>query len=185
MEDINEWCAPRESAIHAQGLFARKAIPGGTRILEYRGERIGKEESERRATQWEQQARQRAAGLVYIFELDDEWDLDGNREDNLARLINHSCDENCEAVNEDGRIWIFARRAIAEGEELTFDYAYDIEHFLDHPCRCGADNCCGYIVRKDLRRKLRRLLKNRGRTVQERSRERAARAAEESARLAR
>jgi len=34
-----------------------------------------------------------------------------------------------------------------------------MEHFLDHPCACGADNCIGYIVREDQRQKVKRLLK--------------------------
>ena len=49
---------------------------------------------------------------------------------------------------------------IKKGEELTYDYGYDMEHFLDHPCLCGTRQCVGFIVREDQRFKVRRLLKN-------------------------
>lgn len=125
------------SAIHGNGVFAAAFIARGTEILEYGGEIITKEESARRCE----------AGNYYIFTLDDQHDLDGAVESNPARFINHGCDPNCEALqDEDNRIWITARRDIAPGEELSFNYGYDLEHWRDHACRCGAANCLGYIV---------------------------------------
>ena len=135
----------RESAIHGRGLYATADIAAGAAIIQYLGEKITKAESNRRALEWEERARKSGDGLVYNFELDDEWDLDGLVGDNPARYINHSCDGNCEAINDDNEIWITARRAIKKGEELLYDYGYDMEHFLDHPCKCGSDNCIGYI----------------------------------------
>ena len=120
------------------------------------------EESTRRALEWEENARKSGDGLVYIFELDDEWDIDGREyEANIAKYMNHSCDGNCEAINyeKEGEIWITARRNIKRGDELVYDYGYDMEHFLDHPCACGSDNCIGYIVREDQRAKVKKLLK--------------------------
>lgn len=152
-------CKVASSPIHKRGLFATVDIEAGTDIIEYVGEKISKEESTARALAWEEKARKSGSGLVYIFELDEEWDLDGRRGRNPARYINHSCDGNCEAINYEGAIWITARKDIKAGEELTYDYGYDMEHFLDHPCRCGADNCIGYIVREDQRRKVRKLLR--------------------------
>ncbi len=148
-----------ESSIHQSGLFAAAKIKAGTDILQYVGEKISKEESTRRALEWEASARKSGEGLVYIFELDDEWDIDGREGDNPARYMNHSCDGNCEAINYEGEIWITARRDIARDEELVYDYGYDMEHFLDHPCRCGSKNCIGYIVREDQRQKVKQLLK--------------------------
>lgn len=150
----------RGSSIHQQGMFAVKDIPAGKKIIEYLGERITKDESTRRCLEWEKKARKKGVGLVYVFDLNEEFDLDGNIEDNPAKYINHSCDENCEAINEEDRIFIYSKKDIQEGEELSFDYGYDLEHFLDHPCRCGSDKCVGYIVAKDSRRKLKQLLKN-------------------------
>jgi len=152
-------CKVKNSKIHGRGLYATADIEEGTDIIQYVGEKITKKESTRRALEWEESARKSGEGLVYIFELDDKYDIDGRLGENPARYMNHSCDGNCEAINYDGEIWIVARRDIGKGEELVYDYGYDMEHFLDHPCQCGADNCIGYIVREDQRKKVKKLLK--------------------------
>ncbi|MGC6423750.1 MAG: SET domain-containing protein [Lentimonas sp.] len=162
-------CEVRESSIHQRGLFASSAIKEGTDIIQYVGEKISKEESTRRALEWEEQARETGEGLVYIFELDDDWDIDGREGDNPARYMNHSCDGNCEAINYEGEIWITARKDIKKGEELVYDYGYDMEHFLDHPCLCGSDNCIGYIVREDQRNKVRKLLRGKKKDAKKKS----------------
>ena len=150
----------RGSSIHERGLFAKESIKSGSRVIQYLGEKISKEEASRRALEWEHKAKKSGKGLVYIFELDDKWDIDGRISNNPARYINHSCEGNCEAINDDGEIWIIAERSIKKGEELTYDYGYDMEHFLDHPCLCGTKKCVGFIVREDQRLKVRKLLKN-------------------------
>lgn len=126
----------KTSAIHGTGGFARAPIPAGTPVIEYVGQVIGKAESLRRCE----------ANNEYIFELDEERDLDGNVSWNPARFLNHSCAPNCEAVLDGGRVWIEALRDIGSGEELTFNYGYDLEDFREHPCRCGSAECVGYIV---------------------------------------
>ncbi len=150
----------RKSSIHNQGMFAASDIEAGDRIIQYVGEKISKKESTRRALEWEEKARKKGEGLVYIFDLNKRYDLDGNKPNNPAKYVNHSCDPNCEAVNYDGEIWIVALRDIKAGEELGFDYGYDIQHFMDHPCRCGSKNCIGYIVAREYWPKLKKLLKN-------------------------
>jgi len=149
------------SSVHRWGLFAAQYIPKGTRIIEYIGKKITKKQAQLRAIEQEQAAQTAGEGSVYIFELNKRYDLDGNTPDNIAKYINHSCDPNCEAVLDKGRIWIESIRPIEEGEELFFDYGYDMEHFMDHPCRCQAKGCMGYIVRKDQRLKVKRLLARR------------------------
>ncbi len=149
------------SDIHEKGIFAAGNISEGTRIIEYIGEKITKAESDRRGLALIEHAKANGGGSVYIFQLNKRYDIDGNVPENLARLINHSCDPNCEAINVRGRIWVVAMRDIVAGEELSYDYGYDIEHFLDHPCRCGSDNCVGYIVSADKRKKLKKILRNR------------------------
>jgi SET domain-containing protein len=124
------------SPIHGTGGFAKCALPRGARVLEYFGEKITKAESLRRCE----------AGNHFIFALDDEFDLDGNLPENPARLLNHSCAPNCEAECSGGRIWITARRDIAAGEEITFNYGYALEEYREHPCSCGEPDCAGYIV---------------------------------------
>ncbi|MCC5807034.1 MAG: SET domain-containing protein-lysine N-methyltransferase [Opitutales bacterium] len=155
---VNAFLEIRNSRIHGQGLFARRLIRKGARLIEYVGELVTKKESNRRGLALHEESQRTGGASVYIFELTDTHDLDGDKPYNHARLANHSCDPNCEFINEDDRLFMYALREIEKGEEITFDYGYDIAHFLDHPCRCGSANCAGYIVRTDQRKKLRRLL---------------------------
>ncbi len=133
------WVLFKASPIHGTGGFARTAIPKGTRILEYTGERISKSESLRRCEQ----------NNEYIFSLSEAQDLDGNVPWNPARLLNHSCAPSCEAEIEGDRIWIIATREIQAAEEITFNYGYDLVDYHDYPCRCGSPNCVGYIVAEE------------------------------------
>ena len=110
-------------------FFAKEAIEKGRRVIQYKGEKISKDESAKRALEWEENAKKSGEGLVYIFELDDDWDLDGRVGKNPARYINHSCEGNCEAVNDGGEIWIYSVADIAKGEELNYDYGYDMNIF--------------------------------------------------------
>lgn len=146
------------SGLHGYGLFARDFIPEGEKIIEYVGERITKAEAERREAR--RLARQQAGGdgCVYVFTINQRHDLDGAVPWNVARRINHSCAPNCEALNFRGRIWIVARRDIAPGEELSYDYCFDLELWRDHVCRCGAKECVGFIVKKSQRWRVRRVL---------------------------
>jgi uncharacterized protein len=138
-EVISELLDLRISGIDGRGMFARMEICGGDRIIEYTGQRISKEESMRHCSE----------GNNYVFHINEEFDLDGSIETNLARFINHSCAPNAEAVLEDDRIWIVALRNIAPGEEITFNYGYDLDDYRAHPCRCGALNCVGYILAEE------------------------------------
>ncbi len=151
------------SDIHGRGVRAAKAIPAGTRIVEYTGERITKAEALRREEARLARARRGGDGSVYIFTLNARYDLDGRTRTNPARLINHSCAPNCEAHSIRGHIWIVARRDIAADEELTFDYGFPYSEWRLHPCRCGAPKCPGYIVNAWQRWRLRRRLRQ-GRT---------------------
>lgn len=140
----------RGSAIHGRGVFARRRIPAGTRIIEYIGEKISKAESERRAEViLNYSKKDRARGAVYIFTLNKRYDIDGNVSYNTARFINHSCHPNCEAELVHGHIWIVALKDIEKGEELSYNYGYDMEAYEEHPCRCGSHNCVGYIVAEE------------------------------------
>lgn len=147
------------SAIHGRGVYAAQPIPDGTRIVEYTGQRITKTEAARREQARLRRWQRGGDASVYIFSLNRRYDLDGNTRRNPARLINHSCAPNCEARSIRGRIWIFARRDIAAGEELTFDYGFPLREWALHPCRCGAPRCAGYIVSGWQRWRLRRLLR--------------------------
>jgi SET domain-containing protein len=136
----------KPSGIHGMGVFARVDIPSETRILEYVGEHISKKESLRR----------RKANNFFVFVVTREFDLDGAVDWNPARFINHSCAPNCEARMEDERIWIYAVRDLRAGEELTFNYGYDLQDYEEHPCRCGAPQCLGFMVAEEHFRHIRR-----------------------------
>ncbi len=146
--------AVSDSPIHGRGLFAVRAIGQGERITAYMGERISKAESLRRR-------KAAAKKEVYTVSLDDTWDIDGDTPANDARLANHSCAPNCELVLAEETLWLTASRPIAEREELSFDYGFSLGECLWHPCRCGAKNCCGYILAEPERRLLRRFSKHR------------------------
>ena len=157
-KNVNAFCAIRFSPIHGRGVFATRLLRKGLKIIEYRGELIDKEESNRRGNALFEESQRTGGASVYIFDLDEKHDLDGNKEWNPARLINHTCEPNAEMVDEDGRLFLYALREIRKGEEITFDYGYDIEHSLDHPCRCGTPSCVGYIVSREQWPKLRKRL---------------------------
>jgi SET domain-containing protein len=104
----------RKSPLHGRGLFASKAIPWGTKIIEYTGEAIPDDVAEERI----------ARGADCIFELRQGENIDGAVNGNEARYVNHARRRpNCFILREDGKIWIVAGiEGIKNGEELTFDY---------------------------------------------------------------
>ena len=73
--------------------------------------------------------------------------IDGHVDGNDARWINHSCAPNCETREEEERIYVYALRDIAPGEELNYDYGLVIEARYtaklknSYACRCGATDC--------------------------------------------
>lgn len=145
----SDLCEVRGSVIHGRGVYATRDIAAEEKIIEYVGEIIDKEESDRRGVDQHEKAVETGDAAVYIFNLSKKYDIDGNVPWNTARLINHSCEPNCEAWQTGKEIFIHALRDIRAGEELTFDYGFDVECFEDHPCRCGRDACVGYIVSRE------------------------------------
>ena len=134
-----ELVAFRPTPIHGLGGFAKVDLPAGLRFLEYAGERIEKQESVRRCEQ----------NNVCIFALNEHQDIDGDFSWNPARHLNHSCSPNCEAQLDGDRIWLAASRDIRAGEELTFNYGFDLESYRDYPCHCGSANCVSFIVAEE------------------------------------
>lgn len=137
----------RQSEVHGRGAFAIRRIAEGTRIIEYAGERITPAEADRRDPDG-------APGPhhTFLFAIDDDVVIDAGVGGNEARWINHSCDPNCDAVIDDGRIWIEAIRDIDPGDELAYDYAYVLPERHTpaakrrYPCGCGAVACRGTIL---------------------------------------
>ncbi len=142
----SKYCEVRGSEIHGRGVYATRFIPDQTKIIEYVGELIDKEESERRGNAQHAKSLKTGDAAVYIFTLTNTCDIDGNVPWNTARLINHSCRPNCEAWIDGRKIFIHALGDINAGDELTFDYGFDVDCYEDHPCLCGKEGCVGYIV---------------------------------------
>ncbi|XP_036790810.1 histone-lysine N-methyltransferase 2C isoform X3 [Oncorhynchus mykiss] len=129
------------SRIQGLGLYAARDIESHTMVIEYIGTLIRNEVANRMEKMYESQNRG-----VYMFRLDSEHVVDATITGGPARYINHSCAPNCiaEAVSlERGdKIIISSCRNIQRGEELCYDYKFDLEddqHKI--PCHCGAVNC--------------------------------------------
>ena len=139
----------RESPMQGLGAFATRAIPADTRLIEYAGQRLTPDEAEARYPDVEGERHH-----TFLFAIDDDVVIDAAFEGNEARFINHSCEPNCDAVIEHGRIWIETIRDVAPGEELAYDYAYELAERHSpaakrrYPCHCGASNCRGTILAK-------------------------------------
>jgi uncharacterized protein len=137
----------RESTVQGRGAFAWRWIPTGTRIIEYIGDRISPDEADLR---YDDEHMRRHH--TFLFAVDDDTVIDAGIGGNEARFINHSCEPNCEAVDYDGRIFIEALRDIPPGEELFYDYAYELDEKITpslkkrYPCRCGSPRCRGTIL---------------------------------------
>jgi hypothetical protein len=130
----------KDSKIHGKGVFAATEIPKNKKVIEYFGEKVSKKDAETIV------GKQMGGGEIFIFELNNRSDINGDIAGNYAKFINHSCKPNCESRIEDGKIWIVSLRKIKTGEEITYNYGFSIEHYKDHPCNCGSDNCVGYIL---------------------------------------
>lgn len=137
----------RASPIQGLGAFATRAIPAGTRLIEYAGERLTPDQADARYPDVPG-----ARHHTFLFAIDDDVVIDAAVDGNDARFINHSCDPNCDAVVDDGRIWIETIRDVAPGEELAYDYAYElVERHTPaakrrYPCSCGSAKCRGTIL---------------------------------------
>jgi SET domain-containing protein len=114
---------------HGLGLFTLEPIPKGKRIIEYTGPFVSNEEVERRYTG------------KYFFEVNSKWSVDGTPRSNTARYINHSCRPNAEAIISGRRVWIWSKRAIKAGEELSYDYGKDYFDIHIKPIGCRCEKC--------------------------------------------
>jgi uncharacterized protein len=134
----------RRSAVHGRGVFAARPIRKGRRIIEYTGRRVP----------WKSIPANVKDAHTFLFGINDGTDvIDPTIGGNDARWINHSCDPNCEAIEEDdGRVFIYALRNIGAGEELSYDYRLEIDEPItravkaENACHCGSANCRGTML---------------------------------------
>ena len=138
----------RRSSIHGRGVFAAAEIPKGAQIVEYKGKRASWDEALARPDSDPDDP-----AHTFLFELDDGRVIDARVRGNAARWINHSCAPNCVTHEDDaGRVFVAAKRRIAPGEELTYDYRLSVEGRLtraeraQYACRCGAPRCRGSLL---------------------------------------
>lgn len=145
--------AVRNSAIHGRGVFALRPIARGESIIRYGGELRTHAEVDAAHTH--------DTGHTFLFTLNPVYVIDGGRGGNSARWINHSCQPNCqtwwvESGSGDPRrdyIVIESLRAIAAGEELTYDYGITPGERVTAKlkkrweCLCGTRRCRGTLLK--------------------------------------
>ena len=137
----------RRSGVHGNGVFAVQDIAEGETLIEYKGEIISWKEALRRHPHDPTQPQH-----TFYFHVDDDRVIDGNVDGNASRWINHSCEPNCEADEQNGRVFIKALRNIAAGEELSYDYGLIIDEpytkklLSEFPCWCGSADCRGTLL---------------------------------------
>ena len=112
----------RRSGVHGKGVFALVDIAEGETLIEYVGEVISWPEAQRRHPHNPEDPNH-----TFYFHIDEDHVIDALFGGNSSRWINHSCDANCEADEQEGRIFIKARRNILAGEELNYDYGLIID----------------------------------------------------------
>ena len=135
----------KKSKIDKNGLYASRNISKGTKIIEYKGKIITRKQSE-------EDPKFDNGKAIYLFNLNKRYDLDGDFKFNIARLINHSCEPNCEVDGVGLKLWIYSIKDIKKNEELTYDYGFSFDKdYKNYPCRCGAKKCVGFIVNSQSR----------------------------------
>ncbi|CAH2079471.1 unnamed protein product [Thlaspi arvense] len=134
----------QQSKIHDWGLVALEPIDAEDFVIEYVGELIRSSISEIRERQYEKMG----IGSSYLFRLDDGYVVDATKRGGIARFINHSCEPNCytKIISVDGKkkIFIYAKRHIDAGEEISYNYKFPLED-NKIPCNCGAPKCRGSL----------------------------------------
>ena len=137
----------RRSGVHGKGVFAVQSLAEGETLIEYGGEVISWKEALRRHPHDPTDPNH-----TFYFHIDDKHVIDGKQGGNSSRWINHSCQPNCEADEEGGRVFIKTLRNIKPGEELFYDYGliidakYTKKLKAEYPCWCGAKSCRGTLL---------------------------------------
>ena len=137
----------RRSGVHGKGVFAVQPIAEGETLIEYVGEIISWPEAQARHPHDPGNPNH-----TFYFHVDEDHVIDALYGGNSSRWINHACDPNCEADEQNGRIFIKALRNIEAGEELNYDYGLIIDERYtpklkaEYPCWCGSAKCRGTLL---------------------------------------
>ena len=137
----------KKSGVHGKGVFAARDIAKGETLIEYVGEIISAQEAEDRHPHDPNDPNH-----TFYFQVDDDKVIDALHGGNSARWINHSCTPNCKPEVIDGRVFIKAKKDIAAGSELNYDYGLIIDERItkklmaQYPCWCGSPKCRGTLL---------------------------------------
>ena len=127
----------RQSEIEGVGLVAIRLIPKGTIVWTL-------DENEPHYS-LEEYLKLPPETQKYAYQFDDAYILCTDN----SQYMNHSCDPNIAAINDDVMV---AARDILPGDEITYDYATtEINEALHPPweCHCGAADCRRIITAHD------------------------------------
>jgi len=146
---IQKFQYKKAKAIKAEGkgwgLKSEEEIKSGDLVVEYVGELIDEATCQKRV----QEYHENEISDYYFLTIDRDNIIDAYPKGNLSRFMNHSCNPNCETqkwtVNGEVRVGLFANRDIAVGEELSFNYNLDSLGNEKKQCKCGAENCSGFL----------------------------------------
>lgn len=132
-----------QSATHGRGTFAIRRLDRGTLLLVIGGHVLTVQEEAELPQMMQDAGVQVATDLVLTPK---SCELAGG-----INYVNHCCDPN---AGFHGQIFLVAMRDIAQGEEITFDYAMclgDGPHIAPYSleCRCGSAQCRGRITDSD------------------------------------
>lgn len=142
---MNPWFIIKSGKL-GKSAVAAIDIPKGTRIVQYKGKLVTNSLAEKISQKHRDEITPIGTGTLWLFTLNNNYDVDGSRQGNDAQYLNHSCEPNCESVNyDDEEIWIESIRDIKAGEELSYDYGFS-EPDERFPCFCGSKNCREWIV---------------------------------------
>lgn len=132
----------QKSQTQGVGLFAIAPISKGETVIVWGGGIVVTNEEFERG--FARGLYQPESGIH--FDEDHMWTQLATDPDPEDAAINHSCDPNLWFENG----WsLVARRDIAKGEEITFDYATGETWPMHSECACGAKNCRHRITGKE------------------------------------
>ena len=127
----------KDSAIEGRGVFARKRFEPGDVITPYAPEqrRLAIDDPEATA----------AAASKFTLVSEGAWVIVPDTSVPGGWLCNHSCNPNA-AIYSDGAGRIQCLRPISPPREVTIFYGWvTLNEPERDPCRCGAENCRGFI----------------------------------------
>ncbi|XP_047152802.1 histone-lysine N-methyltransferase EZ3-like [Vigna umbellata] len=114
-----------KSDVVGWGAFAKNPINKNVCLGEYKGELIPPKEAEKRGKLYDR------VNTSFLFNLNNEWVIDAHRLGDKLKFANHSSKPNCYAkvmlVGGEHRVGIYAKENIEAGDEIFYDYWYDLE----------------------------------------------------------